>query len=119
MYLQSLQELQRPSAIDHHITTAHKILCISSHIESIANLSHLKNLQILSIRANRIAECVNWHIQLGNLVSLNLSQKRIRRLKGFSKLFDDVNEIDHIGNLPLLENLRLMWNPKAGSVGMK
>ncbi|XP_055595748.1 nischarin-like [Uranotaenia lowii] len=99
-----------------------------NHIESIANLSHLNNLQILSLRANRIAECVNWHVQLGNLVSLNLSQNRIRRLEGLSKLYslvnldlscnliDDVNEIDHIGNLPLLENLRLLGNPVAGSV---
>lgn len=98
-------------------------------IESIGHLSHLNNLHALSLRCNRISECHNWHVQLGNLVSLNLSQNRIRLLEGLSKLYslvnldlscnliDDINEIDHIGNLPLLENLRLMGNPVAGSVG--
>ncbi|XP_055531575.1 nischarin [Wyeomyia smithii] len=99
-----------------------------NQIESISHLSHLNNLHTLSLRCNRLTKCHNWHVQLGNLVSLNLSQNRIRQLDGLSKLYslvnldlscnliDDINEIDHIGNLPLLENLRLMGNPVAGSV---
>lgn len=99
-----------------------------NQIESIAHLSQLNNLQALSLRCNQISECVDWHLQLGNLVSLNLSQNRIRLLEGLSKLYslvnldlscnqiEQINEIDHIGNLPLLENLRLMGNPVAGSV---
>uniref|UniRef100_A0A182MPK8 PX domain-containing protein n=1 Tax=Anopheles culicifacies TaxID=139723 RepID=A0A182MPK8_9DIPT len=97
-------------------------------LESIAHLSHLNNLQILSLRCNRITQCPNWHVQLGNLVTLNLSQNRIRLLEGLAKLYslvnldlscnliDDINEIDYIGNLPLLENLRLLGNPVAGGV---
>uniref|UniRef100_A0AAG5DIF2 PX domain-containing protein n=1 Tax=Anopheles atroparvus TaxID=41427 RepID=A0AAG5DIF2_ANOAO len=97
-------------------------------LESIAHLSHLNNLQVLSLRCNRIVQCPNWHIQLGNLVTLNLAQNRIRLLEGLARLYslvnldlscnaiDDINEIDHIGNLPLLENLRLLGNPVAGGV---
>ncbi|XP_058834461.1 nischarin-like isoform X2 [Topomyia yanbarensis] len=117
--------------IDHAIRLLPKLKDLvldKNQIECIGHLSHLNNLQTLSLRCNRISECQNWHVQLGNLVSLNLSQNRIRELDGLSKLYslvnldlscnqiDDINEIDHIGNLPLLENLRLLGNPVAGSV---
>lgn len=109
--------------------TVKDLVLDKNKLESIAHLSHLNNLQILSLRCNRIAQCANWHVQLGNLVTLNLSQNRIRLLEGLGKLYslvnldlscnliDDINEIDYIGNLPLLENLRLMGNPVAGGVG--
>ncbi|XP_041784192.1 nischarin-like isoform X2 [Anopheles merus] len=108
--------------------TVKDLVLDKNKLESIAHLSHLNNLQILSLRCNRIAQCANWHVQLGNLVTLNLSQNRIRLLEGLGKLYslvnldlscnliDDINEIDYIGNLPLLENLRLMGNPVAGGV---
>ncbi|XP_058462058.1 nischarin [Malaya genurostris] len=117
--------------IDHTIRLLPKVKDLvldKNQIESIDHLSHLNNLQVLSLRCNRISECHNWHVQLGNLISLNLSHNRIRVLDGLSRLYslvnldlsynqiDDINEIDHIGNLPLLENLRLQGNPVAGSV---
>ena len=98
-------------------------------IESISNLSSLNYLSSLSLRGNRISDVVNWHLLVGNLTKLNLSQNKIKKLEGFSKMYslvnldlsgnliEDINEVDHIGRLPCLENLRLTGNPVACSVG--
>jgi Leucine-rich repeat (LRR) protein len=100
-----------------------------NQIESISNLSSLHYLSSLSLRGNRISEVANWHLLVGNLTKLNLSQNKIKKLEGFSKMYslvnldlsgnliDDIKEVDHLGRLPCLENLRLTGNPVACSVG--
>lgn len=97
-------------------------------IEQIANLRSLPQLSVLSLESNRITECTDLHLQLGNLVTLNLSHNQIRHLKGFARLYSLVNldlsgnlievldEVDHLGGLPCLESLRLTGNPVASSV---
>lgn len=97
-------------------------------IESIENLQTLTNLMNLSLRRNKIARCIDWHIKLGNIVSLNLAQNQIESLLGFRKLFClvkldlsqnlivDMNEVDHLSKLPNLESLCLAGNPVSGDV---
>ncbi|KAI8040039.1 hypothetical protein M5D96_007464 [Drosophila gunungcola] len=82
---------------------------------------------LLSLSGNLIAECVDWHLTMGNLVTLKLAQNKIKTLSGLRKLLSLVNldlssnqieeldEVDHVANLPLLETLRLTGNPLAGS----
>lgn len=98
-------------------------------IDTIQNLNKLHSLNILSLCGNRISSCVDWHLELGNLVSLNLSQNSLKKLNGLDKMYslvsldlscnqiEELDEVDHIGDLPCLENLRLTGNPIAGSVG--
>lgn len=97
-------------------------------IESIDNLPSLTKLMSLSLRKNRIANCVDWHLKFGNIVTLNLAQNLIESLHGFRKLFclinldlscnqiADMAEVDHLAKLPNLEHLLLTGNPLAGEV---
>lgn len=105
-----------------------KLILDRNIIESISNLNKLSNLYSLSLSENRIIECIDWHLEFGNLIELNLSQNQIRSLQGFHKLYslvnldvscnliDNINEVDHLSELPCIENLRLTGNPVAGSV---
>lgn len=99
-----------------------------NRIEKLENLRALTQLSVLSLESNIIGECDDLHLQLGNLVTLNLSYNHIKHLKGFQKLYslinldlsgnkiDAIDEADYLGGLPCLENLRLTGNPVASSV---
>lgn len=97
-------------------------------IESIENLQTMTQLMSLSLKENRIAQCLDWHVKLGNIVSLNLSQNMIESLHGLRKLFSlvqldlsgnkisEMTEVDYLAKLPNLESLLLAGNPLAGDV---
>lgn len=100
-----------------------------NQIKVIENLSGLPYLQTLSLCENHISQCVDLHLELGgNLMHLNLSQNSLKSLKGFRKMFtlvkldvscnaiESIDEVDHVANLPCLEELILTGNPIAGSV---
>lgn len=106
----------------------HTLIADQNRLKSIKYLNHLPQLRTLSLCENLITDCTDWHTELGNLVSLNLSQNKIRSLVGLRKMYslvsldlscnqiDDIDEVDHIGRLPLLEQLRLTGNPLSGTV---
>ncbi|XP_017125556.1 nischarin [Drosophila elegans] len=117
--------------IDGSVRTAPKLrhlILEQNRIRNVQNLAELPHLQLLSLSGNLIAECVDWHLTMGNLVTLKLAQNKIKTLSGLRKLLSLVNldlssnqieeldEVDHVANLPLLETLRLTGNPLAGSV---
>lgn len=119
------------TAIDKSINLLPKVtelILDRNCIEKIVYFRSLPLLSSLSLESNRIKDCHDLHMQLGNLVTLNVSQNQIKSLKGFQKLYslvtldiscnliDTVDEVDHIGRLPCLENLSLTGNPVAGSV---
>lgn len=118
--------------IDGSVRTApqlRRLVLEQNRIREVQNLTELPHLQFLSLSANLISECVDWHLIMGNLVTLQLSQNNIKTLSGLRKLLslvnldlscnqiDDLNEVDYLAKLPLLETLRLTGNPLAGSVG--
>jgi len=118
--------------IDGSVRTAPKLrrlILDQNRIRTVQNLAELPQLQLLSLSGNLIAECVDWHLTMGNLVTLKLAQNKIKTLSGLRKLLSLVNldlssnqieeldEVNHVANLPLLETLRLTGNPLAGSVG--
>ncbi|XP_043064196.1 nischarin [Drosophila ficusphila] len=117
--------------IDGSVRTAprlRRLILDQNRIRTVQNLAELPHLQLLSLSGNLIAECVDWHLTMGNLVTLKLAQNKIANLSGLRKLLSLVNldlssnqieeldEVDHVANLPLLETLRLTGNPLAGSV---
>ncbi|KAH8405469.1 hypothetical protein KR215_000387 [Drosophila sulfurigaster] len=117
--------------IDSSVRTAPKLRRLvleQNRIRNVQNLTELPHLQMLSLSGNLIVECIDWHLTMGNLVTLKLSQNKIKSLSGLRKLLSLVNldlscnlieqldEVDHVANLPLLETLRLTGNPLAGSV---
>uniref|UniRef100_A0A6B2EBX2 Putative nischarin modulator of integrin alpha5 subunit action n=1 Tax=Phlebotomus kandelakii TaxID=1109342 RepID=A0A6B2EBX2_9DIPT len=85
-------------------------------------------LRSLSLGQNKISSCPDWHLELGNLVNLYLPQNFIQSLAGFRRMFSlvildvscnqisDINEVDHLSNLPCLEDINLTGNPVAGIV---
>lgn len=118
--------------IDTSIRTAtnlRKLVLEQNRIRNLQNLADLPHLQVLSLSVNLIADCSDWHLELGNLVTLKLAQNQIKHLKGLRKLLslvnldlscnqiEDLEEVDNVACLPLLETLRLTGNPLAGSVG--
>lgn len=100
-----------------------------NHITTISHLNQLPYLSSLSICENLITECVDCHLELGNLKTLKLSQNRLASLIGFRKMYSlvtldvscnliaDIDEVDHVAGLPCLEELILTANPVAGIVG--
>lgn len=100
-----------------------------NHIATISNLNHLPYLSSLSLCENFITECLDCHLELGNLKTLKLSQNRLTSLIGFRKMYSlvtldvscnliaDIDEVDHLAGLPCLEELILTGNPVAGIVG--
>lgn len=118
--------------IDGSVRTAPKLRILvldQNGIKHVQHLTELPHLRLLSLSANKISECVDWHLIMGNLETLQLSQNQIKSLSGLSKLvslvnldlscnqIDDLNEVHYLANLPVLETLRLTGNPLAGSVG--
>ncbi|TDG42255.1 hypothetical protein AWZ03_011314 [Drosophila navojoa] len=117
--------------IDGSVRTAPKLrrlILEQNRIRAIQNLAELPHLQLLSLSGNLISDCVDWHLSMGNLVTLKLAQNKIKSISGLRKLLSLVNldlscnlieqldEVDHVANLPLLETLCLTGNPLAGSV---
>lgn len=100
-----------------------------NRIKTISFLNRLPFLSSLSLCENQITECVDCHLELGNIKVLNLSQNKIRSLNGFRKMYslvtfnvscnliDGIDEVDAIAGLPCLEELILTGNPVAGAVG--
>lgn len=92
-------------------------------------LNQLPALSAVSLAHNRIAECVDWHLELGNIRELNLAGNGLRGLEGVRKMWSlvrldvegnrlaDVEEVEHVAGLPCLEELRLVGNPMALVVG--
>uniref|UniRef100_A0A336M725 CSON013026 protein n=1 Tax=Culicoides sonorensis TaxID=179676 RepID=A0A336M725_CULSO len=119
------------SIIDKSINLIPKVrelILDSNNIDKIIHFKSLPLLSTLSLESNRLSDCVNLHTQLGQIETLNVAQNQIRSLKGFQKLYslvnldiscnliDTIDEVDYIGKLPVLENIRLTGNPVAGSV---
>lgn len=105
------------------------LLLDQNNITTIENLSCLPYLQTLSLSENKISVCLDLHLELGgNLMHLNLSQNCLNSLKGFRKLFtlvkldvscnliESIDEVDHVAELPCLEEFILTGNPIAGTV---
>lgn len=106
-----------------------KLSLSSNHIAMLSNVDCLPYLSALSLSDNRLTECVDCHLQLGNLISLDLGQNQLKSLNGFRKMYslvrldvscnaiDEVDEVDSIAKLPCLEELILTGNPVATTVG--
>lgn len=100
----------------------------SNKLTELCDVSCLHDLQVLNLSLNRFSLCENWHAKIGNIVKIDLSQNKVESLKGFSRLFSlecldlscnlitDVEEVQHICNLPCLEYLWLTANPVASSI---
>lgn len=119
------------SIIDKSINLMPKVtelILDSNNIEKILHFRSLPLLSTLSLESNRLSECLNLHTQLGQVTTLNVAQNQIRSLRGFQKLYslvnldiscnliDTVDEVEHVGSLPCLENIRLTGNPVASTV---
>ncbi|XP_017838706.1 nischarin [Drosophila busckii] len=117
--------------IDGSVRTAPKLRCLvleQNRIRTVENLAELPHLQLLSLSGNLISECIDWHLTMGNLVTLKLAQNKLKTLNGLRKLLslvhldlscnlvEQLEEVDHVAQLPLLESLNLTGNPLAGSV---
>lgn len=97
--------------------------CNQNQLSDIKNLCHLSNLEELYLSSNLFERVDCLHTKLGNLLHLNLSANFLTTLSGFSKLYSlqfldvssnqisSLNEVQYIGDLPCLENLRLTGNP--------
>ncbi|XP_059609143.1 nischarin [Phlebotomus argentipes] len=118
-------------AIDESIKLLPKIATLTldrNELTTVQNLNAMPCLSALSLTENKIAQCLDWHLELGNLVTLILSQNFIQSLAGFRKMYSlvnldvscnqigDIDEVDHLANLPCIENIKLTGNPVAGSV---
>lgn len=100
----------------------------SNKISELCDISCLHDLQVLNLSMNKFVTCVNWHAKIGNVVKIDLSQNKIESLQGFSKLYslesldlscnviDNIEEVQHICNLPCLEYLWLTANPVASTI---
>lgn len=100
----------------------------NNRIKNIQHLSSLPKLTILNLSANLIDTFSNWHLELGNLLILNLARNKIVKLNGLSKLYSLMNldlsfnsiaeleEIDNLTSLPCLEQLCLNGNIIATSI---
>ncbi|XP_050314481.1 nischarin [Anthonomus grandis grandis] len=97
-------------------------------ISTISNLTSLPKLEYLSIINNLITICDQLHTKVGNIKTLNLSQNSIVTTKGFFKLYSlenldlscnklcDIEQLEYLGNLPCIENLRLTGNNVSTTV---
>ncbi|CAG9568142.1 unnamed protein product [Danaus chrysippus] len=105
-----------------------KLNVSSNRLSELCDISCLHELRVLNLSMNRFSLCENWHAKIGNIVKIDLSQNKIETLQGFSKLYSlesldlscnvitDVEEVQHICNLPCLEYLWLTANPVASTI---
>lgn len=96
---------------------------------SSGTLNQLPSLSELSLAGNRIEDCVDWHLELGNIRALCLARNGLHSLRGLRKMFSlvrldvganrlaAVDEVEHVACWPLLEELRLAGNPMGQVVG--
>lgn len=117
--------------IDESITLMPNISELSLENNKIQNIQHLSGLPkliVLNLSANLIDKFSNWHLELGNLLILNLARNKIAQLSGLSKLYSlknldlsfnniaELEEIDNLTSLPCLEQLCLNGNLIAQSI---
>ncbi|XP_026332206.1 nischarin [Hyposmocoma kahamanoa] len=100
----------------------------SNKLTELCDISCLHELRVLNLSMNNFSVCDNWHAKIGNIVKIDLSQNKVESLQGFSRLYSlesldlscnliqDVEEVQHICNLPCLEYLWLTANPVASSI---
>lgn len=100
----------------------------SNKLSELCDISCLHDLQVLNLSMNKFVICENWHAKIGNILKIDLSQNKIESLQGFSKLYslesldlscnviDNIEEVQHICNLPCLEYLWLTANPVASTI---
>lgn len=100
----------------------------SNKLSELCDISCLHDLQVLNLSMNKFVTCENWHAKIGNILKIDLSQNKIESLQGFSKLYslesldlscnviDNIEEVQHICNLPCLEYLWLTANPVASTI---
>lgn len=100
----------------------------SNKLSELCDISCLHDLQVLNLSMNKFVICENWHAKIGNILKIDLSQNKIESLQGFTKLYslesldlscnviDNIEEVQHICNLPCLEYLWLTANPVASTI---
>jgi len=99
-----------------------------NQLHSVFNLTSLPLLDNISYGGNVISYLNDMNILLGNVTVLDMSQNQIEGLKSFGKVYSlvvlnlscnkvtNVEEVNHLSELPCLEVLILTGNPVASSV---
>lgn len=100
----------------------------SNRLTDLCDVSCLHDLRHLNLAMNHFSVCDSWHLKIGNVVKIDLSQNKVESLRGFSRLYSlesldlscncvaDVEEVQFICRLPCLDHLWLTANPVASTI---
>lgn len=119
-----LEEIDEAVALLPHLQhlTLH-----GNNLSLLNNLTSLPHLSHLCLSANHFIgeNLIDLHMQLGNIINVDLSENKLTSLQPFSRLYSlevlnvasnsitDLAEVSHIAGLPCLESLVLTGNPLA------
>jgi hypothetical protein len=118
-----------PKLLLHKQYPAVRSICIShSDIDTtddvLLGFDQLYSLQDIDLSYNRITSMQNVHYQVGHIMTLNVSNNRLRTLDGIDRLYslqtlrvehNALSDLHHtasrLANLPLLKELYIIGNP--------